>query len=123
MVWRRDRVRRVTTSVGTEHLPLFAEPAARRSDPETSHDAAAAAKVLAGEQNARILAAFTRLPDHRGTYYEIAAEAGLTPVQVARRLGHRYGLVGSGLIRPTPELRQLPSKRMGHVYELVARHG
>jgi hypothetical protein len=109
--------------VGTERLPLFEEPMARRGDPDTSHQAAQAARSLAGEQNDRILAALARLPGQAGTYYEIAAEAGLTPVQVARRLGHRYGLVGSGLVVTTPALRRLPSKRFGHVYRLAARDG
>jgi DNA-directed RNA polymerase specialized sigma24 family protein len=104
-----------------EPLPPLGRPAPafRRSDPETSQRAAAAAQALAGEQNERILAALLRLPGRAGTYYEIAAEAGLTPIQVARRLGHRYGLVGATLVEVTEEVRQLPSRRMGHVYRLA----
>lgn len=94
----------------------------RRTDPETSAQAAAAAESLVGEQNGRILAALDRLPGRRGTYYEIAEEAGLLPIQVARRLGHRYGLVGAQLVRVTDEVRPLPTKRGGRVYALVS-HG
>lgn len=110
----------------TEQLDLMPEAVDaaittfRRSDPETSKEAAAAAESLAGEQNSRILAALGRMPGRRGTYYEIAQEAGLLPIQVARRLGHRYGLVGAGLVRSTGETRPLPTRRAGRVYELVS---
>jgi len=104
--------------VGTEGLPLFAEPVARRRDPSTSHQAAASVRFSAQAQNAKILTALARLPGRRGTYYEIAKESGLSPVQVARRLGSRYGLVGARLVSPTTEERQLPTGRMGRVFEL-----
>lgn len=105
----------------TRALPALtppAMPAARHDDPETSKEAAGAARIIAGYQNAAILAALARLPGRRGTYYEIAQEAGLLPIQVARRLGHRYGLVGAGLVRATDETRSLPTRRAGRVYAL-----
>jgi hypothetical protein len=97
---------------------LAAEPAARHDDPETSKAAAVQARTLAGEQNARILAALARLPGNAGTYYEVAAEAGLTPIQVARRLGHRGGLVGAGFVEATEDTRGLPTGRSGRIYRL-----
>lgn len=42
----------------TEQPTLFAEPTARLSDPETSHKAAASARMRAGSQRARLLMAF-----------------------------------------------------------------
>jgi len=116
--------------VGTEGLPLFAAPPprpaplpqARASDPVTSHDAVAAAREQALLDNQMILAALARLPGKRGTYFEIAAEAGITPpVRVHRRLGHQGGLVGAGLVQWTQERRALPTGRFGHVYALVER--
>ena len=94
-------------------------PQARRTDPATSVSAAASMRANARAENARILAALARLPGRRGTYYEISAEADLTPpVRVHRRLGKRGGLVGAQLVRRLDEMRLLPTMRWGHVYAL-----
>lgn len=60
-------------------------PRARRTDVETSHQAAERATRFAGKHEAAI---FGYLHDHQAgaTYREIAAGTGLEPVAVARRL-------------------------------------
>lgn len=66
-------------------LALSFEPVrARRSDPVTSQRAAAKVDRFAGGHFAKIIAALSEL--RTGTYREIAFEAGLEPVAVARRL-------------------------------------
>ena len=57
---------------------------ARRTDPESSHIAAANAAQFAGTHAQRILAALDVIST--GTAHEIAEAAGLTVVQVDRRL-------------------------------------
>lgn len=57
---------------------------ARRTDPESSHIAAANACEFAGTHAQRILAALEEIST--GTAHEIAVESGLTVVQVDRRL-------------------------------------
>ena len=66
---------------------------ARRTDPESSHIAAANASQFAGTHAQRILAALDSITT--GTAHEIAIESGLTVVQVDRRLVEcqRAGLV------------------------------
>lgn len=59
-------------------------PAARRSDPRTSHDAAASMRTAATEQCARVLTALQDLGEAGAT--AIARRCGLTQVQVCRRL-------------------------------------
>lgn len=60
------------------------EPRARSSDPLTSHEAAEKASRFAGSHARRILAALDEIVS--GTPAEIGEEAGLTVVQVDRRL-------------------------------------
>ena len=73
---------------------------ARRTDPESSHIAAANASQFAGTHAQRILAALDSITT--GTAHEIAIESGLTVVQVDRRLcelervGHVYVLTMAG---------------------------
>jgi predicted Rossmann fold nucleotide-binding protein DprA/Smf involved in DNA uptake len=62
-------------------LPLFAT--ARRTDPQTSHDAAASVKAFAGEHHAAILEALSHGP--AGTS-GIAARCGLLAHQVNKRI-------------------------------------
>lgn len=66
-------------------LAMNFEPVrARRTDPETSQRAAAKVERFASGHFAKILAAMAEL--RTGTYREIAFEASLEPVAVARRL-------------------------------------
>lgn len=66
-------------------MALNFEPVrSRRRDPETSQRAAAKVDRFAGGHFAKIVAALSLLTT--GTYREIAFEAGLEPVAVARRL-------------------------------------
>lgn len=64
-------------------LPLFAQPAARRTDPETSHQAAVKAKSFAGRHAAAILEALRAGPAGQT---EIAARCSLLPHQTNKRL-------------------------------------
>ena len=65
-------------------LDLLSQPAARRSDPDTSHEAAR--RCTPGSHYARILHALDFLGREGGTHRELARETGLEPVQVDRRL-------------------------------------
>ncbi len=100
----------------TDQLELTEDPTtrARRSDPDTSHDAAARAPVA--EHNARILRALGRLGGTGGTYHEIAAEARLEPVAVNRRLAALRKL---GVISRLEQIRPTPAGREAHVYVLT----
>lgn len=71
-------------------LPLWT--AARRSDPETSRQAAARARAFAGKHHRMILAALEAGPAGKT---EIGRRCGLTEQQVARRMHElrRAGLV------------------------------
>jgi len=64
--------------------PLFAVPAARRTDPATSHEAAARAKTFSGEHARRILDALAAGPAGQS---EIARRTGMTVAAVSKRLG------------------------------------
>jgi predicted transcriptional regulator len=70
-----------------------AVPRARRTDPETSHAAAANADLFAGKHADRILAALREMGT--GTAHEIAVATGLSVVQVDRR---RKEMETAGLI-------------------------
>ena len=65
-------------------LPLFAQPAARKSDPVTSHEAARSARSFAGEHHAAILEALSHGPAGASG---IAKRCGLLAHQVNKRLG------------------------------------
>lgn len=64
----------------------FAERRARRSDPLTSHKAAAKADRFASSHAGRILAVFETWRSQHMPAYAIAEFSGLTVVQVCRRL-------------------------------------
>jgi predicted Rossmann fold nucleotide-binding protein DprA/Smf involved in DNA uptake len=64
-------------------LPLFAQPAARKKDPVTSHDAARAARAFAGEHHRAILEALAIGPAGASG---IAARCGLLAHQVNKRI-------------------------------------
>ena len=79
------------TPTAEESLPLFA-PLARRTDPETSHQAAAKARTFHGEHARRILNALAIGPAGQS---EIARRTGMTVAAVSKRLGEirRAGLI------------------------------
>ena len=68
---------------------------ARRTDPETSHTAAARAATITADHETRILAAITKAGERGACSKEIARATGLTHVQVDRRLA---GMRERGLI-------------------------
>jgi hypothetical protein len=78
--------------VSLAQLDMFAAPAARRSDPETSHQAAESAKELAARHHRIILGALRRGPAGKD---RIGTLTSLTGVQVCRRLTelHRAGQI------------------------------
>ncbi len=73
----------------------------RRTDPQTSVAAAERAAKFAPKQHARILAALQMLGQPAGAH-EIAEVAGLTQVQVCKRLPE---MQRAGLVEPTGEVR------------------
>jgi hypothetical protein len=79
-----------------QQLPLFDLPQARRSDPPTSHQAAASARELQAQHHRVIVACLKR---HGPLGKDgIAARTGLTGVAVARRTAE---LERAGFIQPT----------------------
>lgn len=75
-------------------------PRARATDPATSHEAAARAANVVGAHHKAILAA---LAQGDANIFEIGIRAGLTHVQVARRM---IELQRAGQARPTDERRE-----------------
>ena len=75
---------------------LFSVPAARTTDPDTSHEAAArhSASGARGTNAERVLQSMVR--GYPETFREIALRAGMDCVEVMRRLNdlRRSGLVG-----------------------------
>ena len=71
-----------TTQDAMDSLPLFA--AARRTDPQTSHQAARSARSFAGEHHQAILEALAHGPAGASG---IAARCGLLAHQVNKRIG------------------------------------
>jgi len=86
-------------------LPLFAEPAARKSDPVTSHQAARAARSFAGEHHTAILAALAAGPAGASG---IGARCGLLPHQVNKRI---HELAKAGRIVATGRVVESASGR------------
>lgn len=74
---------------------------ARRTDPLTSHQAAQHAQKFAPKQHARIQEALEMI-GHPAGAHEIAEIAGLTQVQVCKRLPE---MQRAGLVEPTGETR------------------
>lgn len=92
---------------------LFApQPAARRSDPATSHAAAASMGKAARDHHEAILGVLWRPM----TIYHIAKLTGLDHVQVARRMPELEQL---GQVRPTGGTEAGPSGRQCRVWERV----
>lgn len=104
----------------SDQLVLLEEavtPIARRSDPKTSKIAAATMREGASLQRATVLAALERRGYAGAIYTDLAADTGLEPVAIdrrlpeLRRLGHVVRLV---------ETRLTPSNRPAHVHVVVA---
>ncbi len=97
-------------------MPLFDRPrevpAARATDPGTSHAAATKVVTFRGDHHRRILAA---LSEPR-TIYEIAQACGLDHVAVARRMPE---LERDGKAEPTDETRKSPSGSPCRVWRRV----
>lgn len=92
----------------------LAKRRARSTDPQTSHEAAAAANELAQGHYALILGA---LGLHGAqTIYELADRTGLSAVQVARRLPE-MAATAPAMARRTTRTRPSPSGRGCTVWE------
>lgn len=88
-----------------------ADPRARRTDPETSHVAAATMREGAAAHRAKIHAVLTDgIPR---TYVEIAEACGLDPIAVARRM---LELVRLNRVVRLRETRPTPSGRPAHLW-------
>jgi hypothetical protein len=97
----------------SQQLGLALEPTrARRTDPGTSHEAAARVQEFAGEHFRLILGALAVRP---GNIYDIADHTGLTHVQVARRAAE---LADGGKIKSSRE-EPGPTGRKCRVWELA----
>ena len=94
--------------------PLFDEPAARRTDPATSHEAAA--RVNPAGTRARALLALNA-SGHRGlTDFERAARTGLGQTSVGKR---RLDLLRAGMVEPTGERRPSPTGTPALVFRIT----
>lgn len=85
--------------------PLSDPPRARSSDPATSHQAAARAKIKAGSNRARALAALASAGDEGLTDFELADRTGVqqTSIGCRRKELERAELVEfAGVTRPSP---------------------
>ena len=94
-------------------LPLWA--AARATDPQTSHDAAASVHEFAGEHHRAILEALAVGP---GTADEIGDRCGLDGHKVGKRLGE---MRRAGMVTRLDETRAGKSGRQMHVYAAALR--
>jgi hypothetical protein len=96
--------------MGTEALPLF-----RKTDPQTSADAAKSMRTQAGVQRALILAHMRACPyqDHNGD--ELDQHLGFRPTTAGRRLPELRRL---GLVEVTGETRETRSHRQAECYRL-----
>lgn len=104
---------------------MFQEPAARASDPETSHEAAALAKFKASPHRILCLQALMRGPM---TDFELATVTGLQQTSIGKRrldcqraglVSHYLEPVVSGLREPLPLKRKSPSGALAFVWEIT----
>lgn len=95
-----------------EQMPLELTRA-RRTDPATSHAAAAAAGELARHHAAAILGALVQAGERGLTIHEAAGVTGIDHVAVARRLPE---LERRGVVRATELTRLSPSRRAARVW-------
>lgn len=91
---------------------------ARTTDPQTSKDAAIAARGLAAEHRRAILEVMRTGMDWTAT--EIGERCGLSAVQVCRRFAE---MRDDGLIRETMNTRPTASGRASQCYEAVPARG
>lgn len=107
----------------TEQPTLFAEPTARRSDPKTSHKAAASARMRAGSQRHRILAAFlitaNRNPDPGWTAREVGQLTGLADKPGCSYWTRVSELARDGLIEYTGQTRPVDTGEEQRCYRLT----
>ena len=94
-------------------LPLDFRRLARRNDPSTSKVAAARVIDFADGHYALIISA---LSQGEATIYEIAERAGLTHVQVARRMPE---LAAATLVVDTGRTKPSPSGRPCRIWKVV----
>lgn len=92
-------------------LDFAARQRARRTDPETSHEAAREVVTFAHDHHAKILGSL--VTQGAGTIYELAARTGLDHVAVARRLPE---LEEFKVARPTEIKRVGPTGRQCRVW-------
>lgn len=83
-----------------------AVPLARKSDPETSHQAAKDATPRAGTHRARALAELRSAGEHGLTDFELAARTGIAQTSIGVR---RKELVDAGFVRDSGRVRPAPS--------------
>lgn len=79
--------------VGTELLPLFSQPTARHTDPETSWQAAAKKQPTTATDRAKVLDALLQGP---ASDFTIAERTGIIPTSCGVRRGE---LVKAGLVK------------------------
>lgn len=92
------------------------EAKARRSDPQTSHEAAQDAKVLSS-RNRRMALEALRYADERGlTDFELAAKTGVAQTSIGVR---RHELVRAGYVVATNLRRPAPSGSLAIVWRAV----
>lgn len=93
------------------------EPVARRTDPETSHAAAARIKPIAGTDRERVLRAHARCPEGLSDY-ELADILERQQNSVGKR---RTELRDAGLIEATDMRRLAPSGSKAIVWRITER--
>jgi hypothetical protein len=106
--------------MSAEQLALLVEavaPAARHADPVTSKVAAATMREGAALQRSQVLAALERRGFAGAIYTELAADTGLEPVAIDRRLPELRRVGEAARLKET---RQTPSDRPAHVHVAVA---
>lgn len=96
--------------------PLFA-PAARNTDPATSHTAAQHAAVTAGTHRALALRVLARY-DEGLTDFELAARTNLQQTSIGKRRGE---LVAMGYVERTAHTRPAPSGSPAIVWRITPR--
>jgi hypothetical protein len=93
-------------------------PVARASDPETSHQAAAAAAVRAGTDRALALRALARAGDRGLTDFELEAATRIKQTSIGKRRGE---LVKSGYVEFAGAKRMAPSGTPAMVWRVTER--
>jgi hypothetical protein len=106
----------------TEQPTLFAEPTARRSDPKTSHKAAASARMRAGSHRHQLLAAFTNPAaiDTGRTSWEVGHASGLASKPGCSYWTRVSELARAGLIQFTGENRTVETGEEQRCYRITA---